>query len=99
MVLGGRYRDDRRICIICGRTEGTVRTVDGLVCADCMPSELLCDAGRVKTNHIRRFKEENPGWRSVSGIVHGPAPKVEIADRSAAITPATPTTLAAELIA
>lgn len=89
--------EDRRTCIICGENVGTIQTVDGLVCPSCMPLELMPQAGRLRKHSIVIYHRTNTGWESCGGTV-GTPDKRDIEDRSAAITTATPTILADELI-
>ena len=91
-------RDDRRICIICGENIGTIQTVDGLVCPSCMPRELMPQAKRLRKHTIVIYHRTNSGWESMVGMTD-PEPGGDIEDRSVAITTATPTILADELVA
>ncbi len=91
-------QNDRNICIICLEKRGTIRTLDGMVCEDCMPTELIAGVQKLRKHNILSYQRTHTSWNSCSNnSILGECQNRIIEDRSAAITQETPTILADEL--
>ncbi len=92
-----RRYDGRDLCIMCGNKPGFFRTLDGLVCEECMPDDLIPRAETLHKHNIVIYRKTNRSWKSC-GYVPVPEEKPVKTDRSMAITPSSGTILADELI-
>jgi len=91
-----KVRDPRNTCIICEERVGTIQTIDGLVCPQCMPKELFPEAKTLRKHRIMVYHKSYSNWESCAGLPQFQE-NAEIENRSAAITHSTPTRLADEL--
>jgi len=85
------------LCIICNDCSGTIKTIDGMVCTNCMPKDLLSQAKSLRKHNIISFQKTFPDYISCAGFTNNVNEKNGLTNRSAAITSFTPTSLIDEL--
>lgn len=97
MVIQRRWIRPEERCIICDERQGTIRTVDGLVCKRCMPRDLLPSAETLKGYQIRSWCRTHDGWESCATEPRTESGPTVSEDRSMAITLSDSVVLADEL--